>query len=234
MPFTHFNGIVQATDNSCGAFALAAAMDNFGLALANQNAQLLNTNNLAQGFNQGVRVVSPGGGAAAFGTSVYQVTGELNLDFTVPDATYQYTAPIVSDMNSPSALAYIANLFAFATTVFYDQNGSDTFNAVQVTNPTGQGNLFDTEVALLQTLPNVVITPSLGGYTALPAANQVHLLLVNNEHWVAINNTQLYDSETGYVGAYNHNPLPLVTVSYMWLGAVKDYPFSGIWIQLQH
>jgi hypothetical protein len=232
MPFTNYNGIQQTTANSCGAFALAAAMDNFGMPLPNQNAHLLNTANLAQGFDQAVSVVS-NTGAAAFGDSIYEVTGNLLLDLTVPEATYQYTAPAVSDMNSPSTLAYVASLFGFAPVVYYDATGFATFNGVPVTNPTGQGNLFDTEVAIMATQAAITVTASLGGYTTLPAANQVHILLVDNNHWVAINNTQLYDPATGYVGVYNVNaPLPLVTITYMYNGIVEDYNFSGIWIEL--
>jgi hypothetical protein len=231
MPFTNFNGIQQTTANSCGAFALAGAMDNFGIPLPNQNAHLLNTANLAQGFNQAVSVVSNAGGPAAFGNSIYAITGNLLLDLTVPDASYQYTAP-VSNMNSPSALAYVATLFGFATVIYYDPTGHATFNAVTVNNPTGQGNLFDTELAIIGTQPAITVTPS-PAYITLPAANQVHMLLVNNNHWVAINNTQLYDPATGYVGVYNVNPLPLQTISYMHNGVIEDYDFSGIWIQVQ-
>ncbi|HWK04463.1 MAG TPA: hypothetical protein VNS58_12570 [Puia sp.] len=232
MPFTNFNGIVQTTANSCGAFALAAAMDNFGMPLPNQNANLLSTANLATGYSVAGPVVSSAGGASAFAESIYPVTGNLLLDLTVPDATYQYLAP-VSDMNSPSTLAYVASLFGFAPVVYYDATGFATFNGVVVTNPTGQGNLFDTEVAIMATEAAITVTPSLGGYTTLPAANQVHILLVDNNHWIAINNTQLYDPATGYVGVYNVNaPLPLVTITYMHNGIVEDYDFSGIWIEL--
>lgn len=234
MPFTNYNGIVQTTANSCGAFALAAAMDNFGVPLPNQNANLLNTANLALGFNGPVSVVA-NTGAAAFGNSIYQVTGNLALDMTVPSATYQYTAPAVSDMNSPSTIAYVASLFAFPPVVFYNMAGQITFNAVPVTNPTGQGNLFDTEVAIMATVPAITVNHPAVNHLALPGPNQVHILLVNNNHWIAINDTQLYDPGTGYVGAYNVNaPLPLATITYDWHGVLQVYNFSGIWIQLQH
>jgi len=232
MSFANFSTIQQTSLNSCGAFALAAAMDNFGLALQKQTAKLLNTVDLAQGFNQADTVIDVGT-PADFAGSIYQVTGNLLIDFIAMEATYQYTNP-VSDMNSTSTIAYVANLFGFTTTVFYDATGQTTFSFVQVPNVTGQGNLFATEVAIMGTVP-ITITASLAGYSTLPAQNQVHILLVNNNHWVAINDKQLYDPGTGYVGAYTVNaPLPLATITYPYGGGIKDYPFSGIWIQLQH
>lgn len=233
MAFTEYDGIQQTSVNSCGAFALAAGMTNFGVELLDQNAHLLNTADLAQGFDQAVSAISCQGGAAAFGDSIYQVTGNLLLDLTAPSATYRYEAP-VADMNSPSTIAYVAVLFGFAPVVYYDNTGQGTFTAVPVTNLTGQGNLFDTEVAIMATQGGITVTGSPDGYTNLPAADQVHLLLVNNDHWVAINDTQIYDPATGFVGAYTVNdPLPLATISYMYEGVINDYGFSGIWIQLQ-
>lgn len=236
MPFTNYNGIQQADANSCGAYALGAAMDNFAIALPDQTTHLLNTANLTAGFNGTAAVVSHAGGAAAFANGIYAVTGNLLLNFATFAATYQYTAPAVSDMNSPSTMAYLSSLFGFATTVFYDQDGSNTFNGITVSNATGQGNLFDTEVAIMGTVPAITITASLAGYSTLPTANQVHILLVDNNHWIAINNTQVYDSATGFVGAYNAPLVPTLTlITYQpAIGPLQVYNFSGIWIQVQH
>jgi hypothetical protein len=224
MPFAAFNNVVQTTPNSCGAFALAAALVHLGRL---QVTNVLNTADLAQGFNQ------PGPQSQA--QNIYQVTGCLNLDFVHLNATYRYQAP-VADMNPPSALAYMAVRYGTTPgniTINYDDAADQTFSAIAVVNNGGAGDLLNTEIALIN-------SPAYGNvngnvdYTALPGLNEAHLLLVNNNtHWIVINNNQVYDPGTGYVGAYVvNNPLPLATLTYTLNNVAQVFQFSGLWIRL--
>jgi hypothetical protein len=223
MSFAAFNNVAQTTANSCGAFALAAALTHVGQA---QVTNVLNTADLGQGFNQP--------GPQALAQDIYQVTGCLSLDMANLHANYRYQAP-VGDMNPPSALAYMAVNYGVDPAhlyINYTNAAEQAFNAIAVVNNGGAGNLFETEVALIDspTYGNVLGAQD---YNNLPAANEAHLLLVNGStHWIAINNNQVYDPATGYVGAYVANPLPLATITYTTGGLVHVFQFDGIWIRL--
>lgn len=224
MSFAAYNNVVQTTPNSCGAFALAAALAHVGQV---QITDILNTANLAQGFNQP--------GPQSLAQHIYQVTGCLDLDMANLNATYQYQAP-VADMNPPSALAYMAVRFGINPanlSTNYNNAAELAFNAIAVVNNGGQGNLFLTEQALINPPVYGNVTGPLD-YNVLPAANEAHLLLVNNNtHWIVINNNQVYDPGTGYVGAYTvNNPFPLATITYTVGNLVNVFQFDGIWIKL--
>jgi hypothetical protein len=224
MPFANYNGVVQTTPNSCGAFALAAALDHIGVA---NIMNVLDTANLANGFTQP--------GPQAFAQSIYQVTGCLDIDFGALTATYQYQAP-VADTNPPSALAYMAvqsGAAAGNVLIRYNNAAFVAFAAIAVLNAGGAGNLLATEI-------NLINAPAFGNvvgpinYLALPAPGEAHLLLVSgNTHWIAINNLEVYDPATGFVGPYVVNaPLPLVNLTYVMGGMPHPYVFDGVWISL--
>jgi len=220
MPFNNYNGVEQTSTNSCGAFALAAALDHIGHA---NYTNILDTANLANGFTAA--------GPAAFAQSIYQITGCLNLGLNT--ATYQYEAP-VEDMNPPSALAYMAvqhgaNPANIMTR--YNNAAMATFQAMNVTNPGGAPDLLNTEIGLINppALGNIVGPTD---YIALPVGGQAQLLLVNdNAHWIAINSFQVYDPGTGFVGPYAADP-GFTAFTYVFNGAPRSYTFSGLWIQL--
>lgn len=221
MSFAAYNGVQQTTANSCGAFALAAALVHLGRIDA---TYILNTADLAQGFNQRR--------SALLAEFIYQSTGNLLLDHANGDATYQYLNP-VSDMNAPSALACKATEFGVThINSFYNNAAGLVFSAFQVTNAGAGVNLLDTEI-------NLINPPRYGNvngpvdYDELPAINEVHLLLVNNnDHWVVISNNQLYNPGDGFVGPYTANhPLPLTAISYN-NGADQHLPFCGLWMSL--
>lgn len=233
MSFAAYNGVQQTTANSCGAFALAAALSHTGYAPADVLINELNTTNLANGFNQP--------GPRAFAQRLYQITGCLFIDFAPPaKATYQYQKP-VADMNPPSALAYMASKMLVPVArlaIRYNNVAQAVFSNITVTNPgvPALNNLLQIETALIH---NQYGTVAQASYSALPAANAAHLLLVsNNRHWIAINNTQLYDPATGYVGAFTTTPPVLgpanlmTQLSYTMLGVTFNFDFNGIWIQL--
>jgi hypothetical protein len=236
MSFDIFNGIEQSTANSCGAYALAAALENFGLAQQTHQANLLNTANLATGYSQAGPAVSNTEGAGAFAASIYQVTGNLLLSNT---AIYEYLVP-VSDMNPPSALVYVATLFGYSPNhiaVRYTNAGMATFDALQVTNNGTGGSLLNTEIDLLtiinQNQGMIIVGPV--NYNGIPDATHVQIVLVQNgQHWIAVNNAQLYDPGTGYVGAYqlvdNEGQL---SFDYEMADVTHENDFSGIWIELR-
>jgi hypothetical protein len=238
MPFTNFNGIIQTPPNSCGAFALAAALENFALAPQQPQADLLNTDDLTQGYtHQPGAQISNEGGAEAFATAIYQVTGNLLLGFG--DATYRYTAP-VTNMNPPSALVYVATLFGYPTNqiaVFYTNEGSALFSPIPVLNPGAGSNLLDTEIELLGRINNgggmIIAGPT--DYLAVPPPDgKVQIVLVQQgQHWLAINHTQLYDPGTGFVGAYTLTDTDGdLSFNYTTDEVVRENDFSGIWIEL--
>ncbi|WP_315823808.1 hypothetical protein [Paraflavitalea speifideaquila] len=130
MSFAAYNNVVQTTTNSCGAFALAAALTHLGKA---QVANLLNTADLGQGFNLP--------GPQALAQKIYQVTGCLNLDMANLHANYRYQSP-TSDRNPSAALAYMAVYYGVDPAhlyINYNNAGEQTFNAVQVVNNGGAG-----------------------------------------------------------------------------------------------
>ena len=224
MSFAAFNNVVQTTPNSCGAFALAAALVHLGQV---QVTNVLNTADLAQGFNQP--------GPQSKGQFIYQVSGCLNLDFVNGNATYRYQAP-VADMNPPSALAYMAvrnGITPGNITINYNNAAGLVFSAIAVVNNGGAGDLLNTEIALINSPAYGNVNGNVN-YNALPGANEAHLLLVNNNtHWIVINNNQVYDPGTGYVGAYvANNPLPLATITYTLNDVAQVFQFNGLWIKL--
>jgi hypothetical protein len=224
MSFAAFNNVIQTSPNSCGAFALAAALSHLGRV---QITNVLNTADLAQGFNQP--------GPQSLAQLIYQVTGNLDIDFANLNATYRYQAP-VADTNPPSALAYMAVRFGVTAaniTINYNNAAEQAFSAIAVVNNGGAGDLLNTEIALINS-PTYGNVNGNVNYGVLPAANEAHLLLVNNNtHWIVITNNQVYDPGTGFVGAYvvNH-PLPLTTLTYILNGIVEAFQFSGLWIKL--
>lgn len=238
MSFNNFNTIVQTTANSCGAFALAAALENFPLAQQTQQAHLLNTANLALGYSGTLTAVANTGTPQAFAESIYAVTGNLLLG--AGEATYQYTEPAATNMNPPSAMVYIATLFGYVPkqiAVKYNNTGMQMFTAFEVTNLGNGGDLLNTEIEQLLLINNqqgMVIAGPLD-YTDQPLHNQVQIILVQDgQHWLAINSTELYDPGTGYVGPYD-----LVldedgqqSFNYTMDEDVHENGFSGIWIQL--
>ena len=225
MSFNAYNNVVQTTPNSCGAFALAAALSHLN------HAQLTNKLNAAD-VSQGFSVPDPQG----FAQSIYQVTGNLFIDFVHGNATYRYQAP-VADMNPPSALAFMAVLHGVDPNninINYNQVADLAFNSINVLNNGGAGNLLDTETAIINIPPVLGNIHGPVNYDALPGPGKAHLLLVNNkQHWIVINDQHVYDPATGYVGGYVVNdPLPLTTLTYNFNHITEVCNFSGLWIEL--
>jgi len=236
MPFNNYNGVVQNTPNSCGAFALAAALSD----LKNLPLKRLDTNNIVNRYT--INTITP----ANFATSIYEITGCLLLQgnplnpLPPPTATYQYLAP-VQDMNPPSALAYVASKMGILPAhifVYYNNQAAQMFQAYAVTNPGTVGNLLNNEINIIGTAPVYGNPVGPTDYIALPGPNQVDLLLVGNyDHWVAINANQIYDPATGFVGAYITTPNligagnPLTQLSYN-NGAIHNTNFCGVWIRM--
>src|SRR5689334_7499366 len=124
MSLQAYKNIKQTTDNSCGAFALAAALSHLGRA---QIIGQLNTERISDGFH------SPA--PAAFAQRIYQITGCIVLGMT--EATYKYTAP-VSNRNAPSAMAYMASQLGLQTNqirVLYNNDAGRIFGSMKVNNP---------------------------------------------------------------------------------------------------
>ena len=238
MSFDNFDTIKQGAENSCGAFALAAALCNFVLVPQTQQALLLNTANLATGYNQPGHAVSNTGSPTAFAESIYVITG--NLSFGIGVANYQYSE-LVSNINPPSALVYIATLFGFAPNriaVRYTNAGMEMFQALAVTNTGTGGSLLNTEIGLLNGINNnqgmIIAGPM--DYENVPTAMQVQLILVNRgRHWLAINSTQLYDPGNGYVGPYvlADEGAGQLSWNYKVGEETHENGFSGIWIELR-
>ncbi len=234
MPFNNYNNIVQATPNSCGAFALAAALSDL-LPIPLSILDVANPNNR-------YTVANPAS-ATAFAEYIYSITGNLLLNpLAHPQtATYQYQVP-VADMNPPSALVYVASsLGVNAANIFADYNNAAAalFQAFGVTNfPAPNPNLLATEINIIGGPPAYGNPVGPMNYGTLPAANEVHLLLVGNaDHWIAINQNQVYDPGTGFVGAYTTTPgvvtaaNPLTAINYN-NGAPQVQNFCGLWIAM--
>lgn len=219
MPLNNYQNVVQTSVNSCGAFALAAAMAEF-----NPNSLIngLDVNNLGLGYT----LFNP----APFAQSLYQFTGNLLLDFATGQATYQYQSP-AQDMNAPSALVVTALNLGVADNqirVLYTAGGNTMFGAITVTNNGAGTNLLQTETALIAQTQVHVVGPT---PYVLPANNEVHLLVVNNgTHWLALTNNEVYDPGTGFVGPYQSTVNP-VTITYNNGGIVTQCSFTGIWIE---
>lgn len=231
MPFNAYQGVQQTTDNSCGAFSLAAALVHLGSATI---PNILNTGNLAQ------RYTAPGPEALA--QRIYQTTGNLllNLLAPAPTATYQYEEP-VGDYNPPSALAFVARQFGPAVhniIVYYNNQAAGLLQNIQVTNVGAGADLLETEINLITTQPAYGLVNGPVNYTQKPGPNEAHLLVVENlNHTIALNENEVYDPGYGYVGPYtlnNNGPLPLTQISFTLPGGlVVKYDFSGVWIRLQ-
>ena len=232
MPFNNFNGVTQTTANSCGAFALAAALNDLGY-LVIPPLDRLDTANLANRYN----VPSQTAASVAAALKLYQVSGNLVMNAAVPNATYQYQNP-VADTNPPSALVFLAHqngVPVASVMTSYDANAAAMFGAFAVTNVGAAGNLLVTETAL------ILGPPAYGGvvgpiaYPGPPAApGTIHILSVNNgAHWIAINDTQVYDSGTGFVGAYVYNVGPPAQITYAPPGVPPVvHQLDGLWITL--
>ncbi|MGN7824014.1 hypothetical protein ACTJJB_28070 [Chitinophaga sp. 22536] len=231
MAFNAYHGVTQTTDNSCGAFSLAAALVHLG---ATAVPTILNTGNLTQ------RYTAPG--PAALAQRIYQTTGNLLLNLAVPapTATYQYEEP-VDNYNPPSALAYIASQFGLTTNnviVYYTNQAAGILQNIQATNVGAGPDLLETEIDLITTQPAYGLVNGPVNYTQKPGAQEAHLLVVENlNHTIALNDTEVYDPGYGYVGPYtlnNNGPLPLTQISFtLPSGLVVDYDFSGVWIKLK-
>lgn len=231
MPFNAYQGVQQTTDNSCGAFSLAAALVHLGSATI---PNILNTGNLAQ------RYTAPGPEALA--QRIYQTTGNLllNLLAPAPTATYQYEEP-VGDYNPPSALAFVARQFGPAVhniIVYYNNQAAGLLQNIQVTNVGAGADLLETEINLITTQPAYGLVNGPVNYTQKPGPNEAHLLVVENlNHTIALNENEVYDPGYGYVGPYtlnNNGPLPLTQISFTLPGGlVVKYDFSGVWIRLR-
>jgi hypothetical protein len=235
MSFNNFNGVMQGNNNKCGAYALAAALDHVRNNMTCPRKQL-NTNNISQGYS--VVMATPFVTApAALAQGIYETTGNLTLNPVKNEATYAYANP-VDGTNPPSALVYIASQFGLGRQqllVCYTAAGKTIFENFTVTNAGADINLLATETDLITPYGNVNGPLN---YTALPAANEAHLMLVNQaDHWIVITNNQCYDPGSGTVGPYTvNNPAvvaptvqsPLTQINFD--GHV--YPFSGLWIRL--
>lgn len=216
MPLNNYQGVIQTAATSCGAFALGAAIAEFHPAgLINA----LDVNNLGNGYT----VFTP----APFSQSLYEFTG--NLFINGQQATYRYQVP-PQQMSSPSGMVMCAlgrGIAAHRIAVRYTVAGNAMFGAIQVTNNGAAANLLLTETNLITQVNVNVQGPAL---YAPPAANQVHLLVVDNGmHWIVITQNQVYDSASGFVGAYQYNANP-TTITYQHNGIVTQCDFSGIWI----
>jgi hypothetical protein len=219
MPLNNYQNVVQTSVNSCGAFALAAALTE-----VNPNGLIngLDVNNLGNGYS----LFNP----EPFAQCLYQFTGNLSLNFLTGQATYQYQSP-AADMNSPSAIVTSAINFGVAANqirVLYTTDGNNLFGAITVTNNGAGANLLQTETTLLAQANVNVVGPT---PYVLPVNNQVHLLVVNNgTHWIALTKNAVYDPATGFVGAYQSAANP-VTITYQNGGLVTVCNFTGIWIE---
>lgn len=241
MSFNSFDNVVQTTTNSCGAFALAAALVNFDLADQTTQACLLNTADLKKGYTASGPSVVYSGAASAFAESIYQVTGNLLLG---TDATYEYDTPTNVNMNPPSALVYVATLFGHppgTIAVKYTGAGMGLFEPLGVTNKGWGANLFATEINLLSLIAgsSAMVIAGPMDYAGKPKTEGfVQIVLVNDGgHWLAISNNQLYNPGDGYVGNYQL-AIDQDNVSFEYITGVEPdqktnkYVFSGIWIEL--
>ncbi len=223
MSFAAYNGVQQSTNNSCGAFALAAALVHLNRATV---PALLDAANLkSNGWGQ----LAPKNLALA----IYQTTGCLNINTGIVPrtATYQYANPVVN-MNPPSALLYMAAKHGVKeANISYNAAAQAFFTATGVTNASAGGlNLLEMETDIIHTPFYANITAPVN-YNRLPVANEVHLILVNNySHWVVISNNELYNPGNGFVGAYTINN-PFTNINYN-NGAPQTLQFSGMWISL--
>ncbi len=234
MSFNKFGGIVQTSDNSSGAFALAAALAHVtnDTVIPNQ----LNVNDISKLYTQ----PNPLGLAHA----IYQMTGNLKLNPNMVNpedfkATYEYDDP-VDGMNPPSALVYAATIYGQPNSrvkVFFNTTGENVLGRYTVTNTGNSGKLFDTEITLIEKQHTAMAVVGPTEFISRPNSNEAQLVLVNNfNHWLALSADQCYDPATGVVAAYttntplnNGNPLTTLTVN---TDKLKSYDFCGIWISL--
>ncbi|MVT09003.1 hypothetical protein [Chitinophaga tropicalis] len=218
MSFERFQGVNQTSPNSCGAFALAAALEDMGLA---EIPMALNTEVIVEGYTK----PSP----QAYAQRIYQITGNVMLGESV--AMYQYSSPAMHQ-NPPSALTCVAHrsgMEASCIRVSYNIAAQEYFSRLELQNISPWPNLFDAEVALISPQFGEVMGPV--EYLSFPEKNQVHLLGVNDhKHWIVIGYDTCYDSASGTVCRYDREqPLPLRT----FITLERKYKFSGWWISLE-
>lgn len=232
MSFNTYNKVIQSSANSCGAFALAAALTDLGCPNMPANIPRLNTGNLALGYT----VAPPFVESHSFGDVIYQTTGCLCINDDNTTAVYKYTTPLV-DTNPPSALAFVAIQCGIAPANVIVNITPDTqiqFTGITLEQQGAAGDLYNTECNLINPPTYGTLVPN-ATYTHKPEPNECHLLLVNNaQHWIAINNTQVYDSATGFVGNYFFNDdIEFTTLTYTLPdNEVVICNLSGLWLQL--
>ena len=216
--FTRYQNTTQQ-DQSCGAYALAAALSQLGVAppLHNITLHSLDANPVHGYIANPTETLTPTQDQTAFAQALYQITG--NLSITLPNATTHgtahYGAHTTSMHNAPSALVYAAQQFGLHTVEIHaTPAGQHMFENIQC----GGVSLWNNEAQILNTLH---VAPIMSPAYAPPTnTNTVDLVLVDDgEHWVAVtwSGTQAvsYDSDTGTVQA--------------WLGTKTP---TGIWIRL--
>lgn len=220
MSFEKFKDVGQGPTNACGAFALAAALEDLGL--VENIPAVLNTEDLLEGYNKPSR--------QAYAQRIYQVTGNLMLTDEI--ALYQVDAP-ARHQSPPSALTSMAHRCGIDTSnirTFYNEAAKEHFSRLELVskNPS-LPNLFAAEFELISRQSISVMEDK---YSKFPDKGQVHLLGVNNNrHWIAINYDTCYDSACGSVSFYNRvGQLPLTTT---FRTELQEYQFSGWWISLQ-
>jgi len=213
-----YDGIRQSSPNSCGAFAVASVLAQLGHVPWSNNAHPAE------------------GEPTQFAEQIYQVTGNLEINFQTAQATYGYTDP-VSGRNSPSKMVYEAGVNGIdkrRMIVKYNNGADQTFQAITVMNADANGaSLLEYETDLI--VPDLAYEVGPLDYTT-PFPNEVHIVLVNdNQHWIVVAKELLYDPASGYVGAYSSEVDPETnTVKFAYTDqdhAITSYTFSGLWIQ---
>lgn len=243
MALADFKDIVQNKPASCGAFALAAALESLGCMPASFKISCLNA-----ALND--YIDNPKAARILFAEFLYAGTGNLVLASTNPLkpgctsmlATYNYKN---DPMNSPSGLVKMASIISgtilkeISVNVTTTSQAKAVFSGIPVTNVAPNPNLYDKDKALVEAITYSVTTT--GGGTALqavavkdaltsyaaPVLGELQLLLVDPgsgipNHWIAAEQgaagqSNWYDPGTGRVD----------------LGSSFKLTPSGFWISLK-
>ncbi|KZK82206.1 hypothetical protein PsAD13_03764 [Pseudovibrio sp. Ad13] len=225
--FDLYEGIVQHSPKSCGAYCVNAALAQLGFMPKATDVDTLNAADLTKGYDV---TTDPGRInlwrlshliyhrlqiAEVVTTQTYKVSGNLELDLTAspgPTALYKENDGTVDLENSPSGMVAVAKTLApglAKNITYYTAFGKGLFNNFKVLNAAG-GYLFNREEDLIQN--KLGKTVSLSNVTSIPfQTNQVNLILVqyagtNTMHWVAgtrhltdTDKAMIYDPATGDV-----------------------------------
>ena len=204
-------------NQSCGAYALAAALFQLEVAPPPHNITLypLDLANTAHGYIAlPTATLTPTQDQTAFAQALYPITGNLSIDSA--RGTAYYGAHTTTMLNAPSALVYAAKQFGLHTVEIHaTPTAQHTFEHIQC----GAVSLWKSEVQILKNTLHVAPITS-QAYAPPTNTKTVDLVLVDDgEHWVAVtwSGTQAvyYDSATGQEQAWPGTKTP-----------------TGIWIRL--